>query len=93
MYNCVSGIFISMNDPLPYVIHPLGDSAAVLDFGSVIDKSINEYVIRLFHHYTKQKHSAILDIVPAYSSLSFFYDVVEARRTANNATACDAIGK
>ena len=82
-----------MNDPLPYVIHSLGDSAAVLDFGNIIDKNINEHVLRLFHHFKKKKHTAILDIVPAYSSLSFFYDVVEIKRTINNETAFEAIEK
>jgi inhibitor of KinA len=90
-WNSVNGIFMFMNDPLPYVIHSLGDSAAVVDFGNSIDKTINNYVLVLFHHFKNKKHPAILDIVPAYSSLSFFYDVVELRKTANNQTAFDAI--
>lgn len=80
-----------MNTPLPYSIFSLGDSAIVLDFGNCIDTSINEYVLRLFHHFKNKKHRGIIDMVPAYSSLSFFYDAVELRRSTENRTAFDAI--
>ncbi len=64
----------------------------MLDFGNIIDKNINHYVLTLFHHFKRKDLHGILDIVPAYSSLSFHYDVVTVRKTsANNQTAFEII--
>lgn len=77
----------------PYSIFSLGDSAAVLDFGNIIDKNINDYVLRLFHRFKQKTDFAVLDIVPAYSSLAFHYDVLKWREKENTQTAFDSIKK
>jgi inhibitor of KinA len=56
-----------------YEVYPLGDAAACIDFGNVIDRSINTQVQRLFRLLLKEAPAGILDIVPAYSSLAVFY--------------------
>ena len=81
-----------MKSSFPYTIFAIGDSSLVLDFGNIIDKNINHYVLTLFHHFKRKDLHGILDIVPAYSSLSFHYDVVTVRKTsANNQTAFEII--
>lgn len=74
-----------MNPYQPYSIFPLGDSALTIDFGNVISEDINQKVLTLFHHLKTLAHPTIIDIVPAYSSLTVYYDVtslVHAEQTA-----------
>ena len=68
--------FISpMNPYQPYSIFPLGDSALTIDFGNIISEDINKEVLRLFHHLKTIDDPSIIDLVPAYSSLTVYYDV------------------
>ena len=83
-----------MKVPFPYTIFSLGDSALTLDFGNTIDPGINNYVLTLFHHFKRKKLPGILDIVPAYSSLSFHYNILAVRQpAANNLTAFEILKK
>lgn len=58
-----------------FTIFPLGDSALTIDFGNTINDDINQSVLHLFH---KLRHQLpfIKDVVPAYSSLTVYYDVL-----------------
>lgn len=67
----------------PYSIFPLGDSALSIDFGNVIDESINQLVIARFHQLQRAPLPFILESVPAYSSLSIFYDAVEIKKISH----------
>jgi inhibitor of KinA len=64
-----------MNRYQPYSIFPLGDSALTIDFGNIINEDVNQKVLRLFHHLKALADDSILDLVPAYSSLTVYYDV------------------
>jgi inhibitor of KinA len=64
-----------MNPYQPYSIFPLGDSALTIDFGNIISEDINQKVLGLFHHLKTIEDSTIIDLVPAYSSLTIYYDV------------------
>ena len=58
-----------------YTIFPLGDSALTIDFGNRIDEALNEKVLQLFNRL--QNFSPFfIDIIPAYSSLTIYYDVL-----------------
>jgi inhibitor of KinA len=65
-----------MNPFQPYSIFPLGDSALTIDFGNIISEDVNQKVLRLFHHLKSVADETILDLVPAYSSLTIYYDVL-----------------
>jgi len=85
-------IEVAMKPVFPYSIFSLGDSALTLDFGNIIDTAINNYVLSLFHHFKRKKPTGIVDIVPAYSSLSFHYNVLTLRQSAaNNLSAFEII--
>lgn len=74
-----------MNPFQPYSIFPLGDSALTIDFGNVIREDTNKKVLRLFHHLKTIDDHSIIDLVPAYSSLTVYYDVSsfhQAQKTA-----------
>jgi inhibitor of KinA len=79
-----------MNPYQPYSIFPLGDSALTIDFGNVVDERINKKVLRLFHHLKTVAESRILDLVPAYSSLSIYYDVSSFHHQEKTSFECMA---
>lgn len=56
-------------------IVPLGDGALLIQLGNQIDDSLNS---RVFQLYTQLRRlgSFVLDVVPAYSSLAVYYDVI-----------------
>ncbi|WP_259015901.1 5-oxoprolinase subunit PxpB [Emticicia fluvialis] len=62
-----------------YKIFPLSDSAVTIDFGSVIDEAVNTLVSQLFHYCNSQPFIGFQEAVPAYASLTIFYDVVQVR--------------
>lgn len=71
-----------MNYPnLPYRIFPLGDSAITIDFGNVIDAAINSKVLALFHQLRLDPLPGMIEAVPAYSSLTVYYDVFGVSKT------------
>lgn len=73
-----------MNSSLPpYDIFPLGDSALTLDFGNMIDEVVNREVIRLFYSLKSEPLDAMTEAVPAYSSLTIYYDPVQIPRSVN----------
>ncbi|HVK97443.1 MAG TPA: 5-oxoprolinase subunit PxpB [Flavisolibacter sp.] len=72
----------------PYTIVPVGDSALAIHFGNVIDDAINKTVLQLFRHIQLSKHPVIIDVVPAFASLTIFYNV--AALANSSTTAFDA---
>lgn len=62
-----------------YRIFPLGDSAITIDFGNCIDPAINKKVISLFHHLQNHPLEGMTEAVPAYSSLTVYYDVLRIK--------------
>jgi len=69
-----------MNYPFSYRIFPLGDSALTLDFGNSITESVNKEVLSLFHNLQQQPFAGMIELVPAYSSLTIYYDVIALRQ-------------
>lgn len=60
----------------PYTMFPLGDTALTIDFGNSIDDETNQKVLQMYHHVKDAHIPYISDLVPAYSSLTIYYDVV-----------------
>jgi inhibitor of KinA len=63
-----------------YKIFPLSDSAITIDFGNVIDENINDIVMQLYKNCTKNTFVGMKETIPAYASLTIFYDVFSVRR-------------
>ena len=57
-------------------IEPLGDSAIILNFENTIDEMLNRTVLHLFDKLKMLQLPFVKDIVPAYSSLTIFYDLL-----------------
>lgn len=63
-----------------YKIFPLSDSAVTIDFGNVIDEKINDIVMQLHQSCTKNAFVGMKEVMPAYASLTIFYDVFSVRK-------------
>ena len=75
-------------------IFPLGDGALTIEFGNCISGETNDRVLRLAAFFDANSFEGLIEIVPAYASLSVFYDVSIVRRNyPEYRTAFEAIEK
>lgn len=65
---------------ISYRIFPLGDSALTVDFGSVIDEMINQQVIARFRQLQQHPVPGMIEVVPAYSSVTIYYNVLTVKK-------------
>ena len=61
-------------------IFPLGTDAATVEFGREIAIALNDRVRRLERSLDENPFPGLIESVPAYASLTVFYDPVEVRR-------------
>jgi inhibitor of KinA len=81
-----------MMDIPHYRIFALGDTALVIDFGNEIDEPVNQLVHSLFYYFKNNQVPGIIETVPAYSSLTVYYDVISVRKeTKNDDTAFESM--
>ncbi len=77
-----------------YKIFPLGDAALTIDWGNRISAELNSRVLRLAAHFDKNPFPGLIETVPAYASLTCFYDVAAVRKNfPESATAFGAVEK
>lgn len=70
-----------MNHPVfPYRIFSLGDAAITIDFGNRINEAINDEVVARFYQLQQDPLPGMIEAVPAYSSLTIYYDVLMLRK-------------
>jgi inhibitor of KinA len=69
-----------MNNLPAYKIFALSDAALTIDFGNMISNEINDIVISLFKQLQQHLLEGMTEAVPAYSSLTIYYDVVGLRK-------------
>jgi inhibitor of KinA len=73
-------------------IFPLGEGALSAEFGNEISVALNDEVLRLAAACEQKTFPGFVEIVPAYSSLTVFYDVFTVRKNFPEfATAFDAV--
>ena len=58
-----------------YNIYPLGDSALTIEFGKTIYETTNKQLLARFYDLQKNPLPAMIEAVPAYASLTIFYDI------------------
>lgn len=64
-----------MAETLPYLIFPLGDQALTIDFDNRIDLAIHEEVMTRYQDWNANPIPGVLELVPAYSSITVYYQV------------------
>jgi inhibitor of KinA len=75
-----------------YKLFPLGENAVTIDFGSEISLALNNKVLRLAAFLAAHSFKGFIEIVPAYSSLTIFYDVFTVRKNfSDSPTAFAAV--
>ena len=70
-----------MPEPLTHTIFPISDSALTIDFGNIIDESTNSKVLSLFRSFQMNPPEGVIEVVPAYSSLTIYYDVFQISKS------------
>ena len=65
----------------PPKIFPLGDNCVTADFGNEISVELNNKAVSLAHHFAKDPFPGLIETVPAYASLSIFYNITEVRKS------------
>ena len=77
---------------MSYKIFSLGDGALTIDFGNEISAELNDRVLKLAQFFDENSFAGFVEIVPAYSSLTVFYDVYKVRKNSPEfSTAFDAV--
>lgn len=77
----------------PYRLYALGDHAIIIDFGQQIDITINKWVMAIFHDAQQHPIEGVLDVIPAYSSICFVYDLSLLCNKTSGSTVVEYIMK
>lgn len=59
---------------MEYQIVPLGDQGLSITWGNILDEHINAHVLTVYAHLLQANLPAVLDIIPAYCSLTIVFD-------------------
>ena len=62
-------------------IFPLGDTALTVSFGNKISPELNDFVLKFAQFFEQNQFSGLIETIPAYASLSIFYDVLIIGKT------------
>jgi len=65
---------------LSYKIFFISESAATIHFGNVVNEELNKKVVAIFNHITASRPAGIIEAIPAYSSVTVYYDVVRIQK-------------
>ena len=65
---------------MKHEIFPLGDNALTVEFGNEISDELNNRVLNLAAFFDKNAFQGLIETVPAYASLTVFYDVSIVKR-------------
>jgi inhibitor of KinA len=67
-----------------YTINPLGDHSLIIEWSQEISAAVHGQVMNVYNHLLTMQLPYILDIIPAYASLTIVYDILLVRREQNN---------
>jgi inhibitor of KinA len=73
-----------------YTISPLGDHSIIIEWSQQISPVVHQKVLAVYDYLRSQSEPYILDLIPAYASLTVVYDLLLVRRL-KNANALDTI--
>ncbi|MCD9187445.1 MAG: 5-oxoprolinase subunit PxpB [Pyrinomonadaceae bacterium] len=75
-----------------YKIFSLGENALTIEFGNEISGKLNRLVISLNKYLTENPFQGLNEIVPAYASLTVYFDILAVRKNQPNfPTAFEAV--
>lgn len=65
---------------MQYRIFPISETAVTIDFGNKISVELNEKVIQLAEIIKNNNFDGFIELVPAYSSLTIFYNLLTVKK-------------
>lgn len=68
-----------------FSIFPIADSALTIDFGNHFDDELHQYISFLTEYFRENAIEGIREIVPAYTSISIFYNILKIKKTEKTA--------
>jgi inhibitor of KinA len=71
----------------PYRIYAIGDQGITLDYGGEMSELVNIKVYKLYKILKEWQPDAVLDIIPAYHSISLIYDFIKVKKLAGSSSA------
>jgi inhibitor of KinA len=71
----------------PYQIYAIGDQGITLDYGGEMSESVNLKIFQLYKVLKDWQPDAVLDIIPAYHSISLIYDLIRIKKLAGSLSA------
>lgn len=74
-------------------IFPLGLDALTVEFGNVIDENLNRRAANLSAYLQQNQFDGFIESVPAYASVSVFYDFYKVRKSYGDFTNAFGIVK
>lgn len=75
-------------------IYPLGTDAVTVEFGNEISAALNEQAVSLSEYFERNPFAGFIETVPAYASVTIFFDVAEVRRSfPASPTAFEAVSR
>jgi len=74
-----------------YQIYPIGDQGITLDYGGEMNESVNKKINQLYRLLQDWHTDGVLDIIPAYRSISVIYDLFKIKRLAGTHSAFEYI--
>ncbi len=63
-----------------FTIYPLSDHAITIEFGDAINHETNQQVLSLFHYLQSKPFKGLLDLIPAYTTLTIVYDIFQLKQ-------------
>ena len=60
-------------------IFPLGENALTIELANGISEPLNNRVLELYSYFERRPFPGFIESVPAYSSLTIFFDVIQVR--------------
>ncbi len=67
-------------NPESYKIFSLGSDAITVEFGNEIATELNDKAIILSKYFEEKRFAGFVETVPAYASLTVFFDVLKVRK-------------
>ena len=63
-----------------FSIHAVSEKLLTISFGNSIETEISKKVFQAYQQLQRNRHSSWLDIIPAYTTVSIVYDVLQVRQ-------------
>lgn len=70
-----------------YQIYPIGDQGITLDYGGEMSDTVNRRIFQLYKLLKNWESEAVLDVIPAYHSISIIYDLIKIKKIAGGHSA------